>query len=231
MYCVNCGVKLSDTESRCPLCGVKVYHPDLPRSISDPLYPIDENAHRPVDSHGIRIVVSAGFLLAFLVCFLCDLQLSRQVSWSGYAMGGIAIAYAIFVLPGWFKDPNPLILIPCIFLLIHGYLLYISLINNGGWYLSFGFPVAGFAGLWVTAIAGLLRYISRGAVYVVAGAVIALGAFMPLMGFLLNLTFFTPGFAFWSLYPGVSLVLAGLTLIFLALCRPARQAVKRKFFI
>lgn len=231
MYCVNCGVKLSDTESRCPLCGVRVCHPDLPRTVSDPLYPADENARRPVDSYGIRIVVSAAFLLAFLVCFLCDLQLSGRVSWSGYAMGGIVIAYALFVLPGWFKAPNPAILTPCIFLLIHVYLLYISLSNNGGWYLSFGFPVAGFVGLLSTAVAGLLRYISRGAVYVVAGAVIALGAFMPLMGFLLNLTFFTPGFAFWSLYPGVSLVLAGSTLLFLALCRPARQAVKRNFFI
>ncbi|MBE6981526.1 MAG: hypothetical protein E7437_04290 [Ruminococcaceae bacterium] len=230
MYCVNCGVKLADTESRCPLCGVRAYHPDLSRTPADPLYPQDAGPHE-VDSHGLRIAVSAAFLLAALVCFLCDLQLSGGISWSGYAMGGILIAYSVFVLPGWFKAPNPVILIPCVFLLIHGYLLYISLITDGAWYLSFAFPVAGFVGVLATAVAGLLRYISKGAVYVIAGAVIALGAFMPLMGFLLNLTFFTPSFAFWSLYPGVSLVLAGLTLIFLALCRPARQAVKRNFFI
>ena len=29
MYCVNCGVKLAPTESVCPLCGTRVYHPDL----------------------------------------------------------------------------------------------------------------------------------------------------------------------------------------------------------
>ena len=31
MYCVNCGVKLADTEQFCPLCGVKALHPDVER--------------------------------------------------------------------------------------------------------------------------------------------------------------------------------------------------------
>jgi len=39
MYCVNCGVKLSDTEKRCPLCQTAVYHPELPRKEAEPLYP------------------------------------------------------------------------------------------------------------------------------------------------------------------------------------------------
>ena len=37
MYCVRCGVKLADTEEKCPLCGTTVYHPDIRREEVFPL--------------------------------------------------------------------------------------------------------------------------------------------------------------------------------------------------
>jgi hypothetical protein len=46
-----------------------------------------------------------------------------------------------------------------------------------------------------------------------------------------NVTFFRPAFALWSLYPMTALVLLGGMLIFLAICRPARETMQRKFFI
>lgn len=36
MYCIHCGVELSDSETVCPLCGTRVFHPDLPRQQGDP---------------------------------------------------------------------------------------------------------------------------------------------------------------------------------------------------
>lgn len=39
MYCVQCGVKLADTEVRCPLCGTRVFHPDIFREEGERLYP------------------------------------------------------------------------------------------------------------------------------------------------------------------------------------------------
>ena len=29
MYCVNCGVELQKGVSACPLCGTRVYHPEI----------------------------------------------------------------------------------------------------------------------------------------------------------------------------------------------------------
>ena len=37
MYCVKCGVQLADTEKSCPLCGTRVYHPDLVQAEATPL--------------------------------------------------------------------------------------------------------------------------------------------------------------------------------------------------
>ena len=39
MYCIKCGVELADSEKVCPLCGTRVFHPDLPRAQGEPPYP------------------------------------------------------------------------------------------------------------------------------------------------------------------------------------------------
>ena len=96
--------------------------------------------------------------------------------------------------------------------------------------MSFAFPVVGFLGLLVTTVVALLHYLHRGAVYIFGGALIALGAFLPLMEFLMGLTFRFSKFIGWSWYPMVALILMGGALIFLGICRPARETVERKFF-
>mgnify|MGYP000840753951 CR=1 FL=1 len=40
MYCIKCGVELADSERVCPLCGTRVFHPDLPCGQGEPPYPL-----------------------------------------------------------------------------------------------------------------------------------------------------------------------------------------------
>lgn len=91
-------------------------------------------------------------------------------------------------------------------------------------------PGGGGIALIVTAVVTLLRYLRRGGLYIVGGATAALGLFMLLVEFLMNITFGSTGLG-WSLYPLVVLVLLGGVLIFLGICRPARETMERKFFI
>lgn len=39
MYCIKCGVELADSEKVCPLCGTRVFHPDLPGGQGETPYP------------------------------------------------------------------------------------------------------------------------------------------------------------------------------------------------
>ena len=50
MYCVNCGVELADSETVCPLCGTRVFHPDLSRPQADAPYPPDHHGSSMPDS-------------------------------------------------------------------------------------------------------------------------------------------------------------------------------------
>ena len=89
----------------------------------------------------------------------------------------------------------------------------------------------GIVALIVTAAVTLLRYLSRGRLYVFGGAFLTAGLAMPLAELLVNITFQVEKFYWWSLYPLTVLVLIGGMLLFIALYPPARETMERKFFI
>lgn len=230
MFCIKCGVELADTEKRCPLCQTRVYHPEVLQQQAQPLYPKDSFPAKPKKDRAIPILLTVLSLATLLVVLLCDLQIHRAVTWSGYVIGALLTGYVALVLPGWFRKSNPVIFVPCTFAAAIVYLLYINLYTGGHWFMSFAFPVAGGIALIVTTLVTLLRYVRKGVLYTVGGSIMALGAFMLLIEFLLNLTFHIQRFIGWSLYPLLTLMLLGGFLIFLAICRPARETMERKFF-
>ena len=71
----------------------------------------------------------------------------------------------------------------------------------------------------------------KGNLYTFGGALIAMGGFMLLIEWLINLTFGFPKFMGWSLYPLIVLVILGGLLIYLAINRNAREMLERKFFL
>ena len=230
MYCIKCGVKLSDHQKSCPLCGTVVFHPEV-MPAGDPLYPVDNHPAAQSRPKGPLVVLTTLFLLPLIITALCDLQLNDTITWSGYVIGALLVSYVIIVLPYWFRRPNPVIFVPCGFAAVGLFLLYISMATGGGWFLSFAFPVTGAIGLIVTAVVALLKYVGKGELYIFGGALILLGAFMPVMELLLNLTFGFSRGLIWSVYPLTALILLGGMLIFLGLFRPARETMERKFFL
>ena len=231
MYCINCGVKLGDTEKCCPLCETPVYHPTLERVPVQPLYPSNRIPKPLPKSMTLPIILTTAFLMPLLITMLCDLQINGAVTWSGYVIGALLLSYVMLVLPFWFRHPKAAALVFCDFLGIDLYLLYINHAVNGAWFWSFAFPLVSTVGLIVTAIVVLMGRFPRRGFYIFGGAATALGLFMPLLEHLINLTFHKPYFAVWSLYPLIALVLLGGMLIFLGANSAARQALERKFFI
>ncbi len=229
MYCVKCGVKLSDTEKKCPLCDTVVYHPDVKQGDARPLYPAGRRPKpqaNPKVFNGFLIVL---FSIAILICYLADTQRDGGLDWFGLAVGGILVGYILLALPLWFKKPNPVIFIPCDFAAAILYLLYINLATGGRWFMSFAFPITGAICLIVCAVVTLTHYLKRGWLYIFGGALIALGGFMLLLEFLLDITF-NIDYIGWSIYPLIVLALLGGGLIYLAIDSSAREYMEQKLF-
>lgn len=230
MYCVKCGVELADSEKICPLCKTVVFHPELKQGSADSPYPEYTQPEQKANPKGVLFIVTCLLLIPALITLTADLLTGGGVEWSGYVIGGIALAYVSAVLPSWFKRPNPVIFVPCTFACLIAFLLYINFSVDGHWFLSFAFPIAGTFGLIVSAVVALVKYVKKGYLYIFGGAFAAFGLYCVLIEFMTCVTF-DAKFIFWSLYPCIALFVIAAMLITIAVCKPLRKSLERKFFL
>lgn len=229
MYCIKCGVKLADSEQKCPLCNTIVSHPDFTQTTEHPLYPTNKMPKSSSSSKALNGTIIVLFLIPLLVCFFADLSLDRKIDWFGYVAGALIVFYIAVALPRWFKKPNPVIFVPCNFVATALYLLYINLATDGNWFLSFALPVVGGICIIACTVVTLMYYLHKGKLYILGSSFIALGGFMLLIEFLMDITF-DLRFIGWSIYPMVTLLLLGGLLIYLAIDSVTREMMERKLF-
>ena len=234
MYCAKCGVELQKGVQTCPLCGLRVYHPDLDEQPEARPYPPFAGDRERVRPGGLALILTVLFAMPVILCLMVDLKLNGAVTWSGFTSFGILAAYVAVCLPLWFRRRSPVIFFPITMAALLGTALYVCLKTGGHWFLPFAFPVGGALCLIVETGIVLLRYAVRGRrhrmLYILGGALIALGGLCLLIEFLLHVTF-GAAMRWWSLYPLVVLALAGLLLIVIAISAPLRQSLHKRFFI
>lgn len=229
MYCVKCGVELADSQRSCPLCSTPVYFPELDPERERP-YP-KQNKPEAVNARGVYFVITFAFIIAIAVCLLADQALGVGMGWSYYVLGGMALAYIILILPGWFNRPHPEVFTPCNFAAIALYVGYINFSLDGSWFIPFALPLIGGVAIIVCAIVILTHYLRRGRLYIWGGALIAAGAHCVLIEWLLVRTFATQPMFLWSPYPATTLILVGIMLIIVAIVKPFRESLRRVFFL
>ena len=230
MYCIKCGVKLSEGQTVCPLCETRVHHPDFSITENN-TYPKIPFESEEFNTKGLMFVLTMIFLVPLILPIILELSWHSDVSWSGYVAGGTLIFYFSFVMPYWFKKPNPVIFVPISFALTIGLLLFICIKTGGNWFMPFAFPVAGGLGIIVTAATAVLHYVKKGCLYTVGATLIALGLWTVLLEFDIRSTFnvYTP--FYWSLAPLTVLSLVGIMLIVIAIVKPLKESLRRIFFI
>lgn len=233
MYCVKCGVELADTENKCPLCGTAVYHPDIKREKAEPTYPAFVKEREKMRPQGVLFILTVLCIMPIAICLFCDLYYGNGLTWSGYAAGGIILLYTMFILPQWFYRPNPVIFCPISFSVLGLYLLYINFQLGDSWFLTFALPITVYIAMLVCTVVTLLRYTKGGRLYIAGASFIAVGLLCVVIEFFMNLTFLDRMLfgIFWSIIPFIACFLAGMMLIVIAIAKPLRESLKKRFFI
>ncbi len=231
MYCIKCGVELSDTERICPICNTKVCHPDFLPDPSKATYPIKEFKSEEFNRTGLLFVITILWLLPIILPMVLDISLNGKVVWSGYVTGSLLFAYIVLILPCWFKHANPVIFVSCDFAAAIIMLFYVNFAIDSNWFLTFALPATASLALITVAMIALLRYVRRGRLYTVGGTLIAVGAWTMLLEFLIWLSFGFKSAAHWSIYTTSSLALLGLMLIVIAIVKPLKESLRKVFFI
>lgn len=230
MYCIKCGAKLSDGETVCPICETKVYHPDVVVN-ENSTYPKIPFESEEFNRKGLMFAITMIFLIPLILPIFLELNWRETVSWSGYVAGGVLIFYNSFIMPFWFKKPNPVIFTPISFALTIGLLLFICYRTGGDWFMPFAFPIVGTLGIIVTSATAILHYVKKGCLYTVGGLLIALGLWTVLLEYDIRTTFMVSTPFYWSIAPLTVFSVIGAMLIVIAIVTPIKESLKRIFFI
>jgi hypothetical protein len=231
MYCIKCGVELTDGQTICPVCGTRVYHPDVPVKDALPTYPKKDFESEEFNRKGVLFVITILMALISGLALAFDITINSAVVWSGYVLSSMLVLYFCIIFPLWFRRTTPAVFVPVGFASIILLLLYINLHTSGNWFLSFAFPVSGILGLIITAMATLCHYLRRGWLYIIGGGLLALGGWILLIEFFLHLPFELPGHVIWSPFPCATLAVFGMMLIVIAIVKPLKESLKRVFYV
>ena len=232
MYCINCGIELSDGQNICPICQTRVYHPDIKKSDALPTYPRKAFKSEEINIRGLLFIVTLLHLIPIIFALILDLNLNGEIDWFGFVVGSVVLLYVCAVLPLWFKRPNPVVFIPCDFFTLAVFLWNINLKLDGEWFWTLALPITVTIGAIVTGVIALLRYLRHGRLYIFGGAFILCGLLVLLIEELMHITLEIShkGFA-WSLYPMVFLAIIGIGLIVIEIVKPFKESLKKIFFL
>ena len=231
MFCAKCGVELANSEKSCPLCGTRAYHPDIVRENGEPPFPENNLPKEEFNRAGILFIITMLYAIPFILAPICDFSITGEVSWSAYVSLSVLLAYVILILPAWFRKWHPIIFVPVDCDCVGLFVWYISFATGGNWFFSFAFPVILMISVLLCTVVILSVTLRRGYLYIFGGAFLGLSAVMPLTEFFIHITFQLRDHLVWSVYPMTVFFLIGAMLITIAICRPLRESLHKKFFI
>ena len=232
-YCVNCGVELSASEKKCPLCETEVLNPNSPwtepeqRPYPKKLELIDKRATRRF----FLAMASLLMLMPVVITVLCDFIYSRSITWSAYVLGSTALTYVLVIVPFALKKPYPPLCIALDVLACGLFLYGIEYTVSGDWFLPIALPILLIIGaaclfLALLFLRGKLTRLIKAAItlFIIGSVAFAVEVIIKLY------TDYRPMFE-WSPYVLAVGIILGVLAIITNKRRRFKDEVRRRFFV
>ena len=231
MYCVKCGAKLSEGQKVCPICETEVYHPDYVDLPEIRTYPDGSFKSEEFNFKGLLFAITILYLIPLLLPMILEISWVKTVGWSGYVTGGCLLFYIGFILPRWWKNPNPVIFVPSFFLATVIFLWYICWNNSADWFFPFALPITGALAVIISAMTAVLKYVRGGKLFTIGGGIIAIGAWTMEIELLIRETFGVNTDFYWSISSFAFCFIVGTLLIIIGIVKPFRDSLRKIFYI
>lgn len=215
-YCVNCGVELDKTASKCALCGVPVINP---------LQPVDETSPKPFPNNdfvlydrNVKLIsVIASVILAFpsILCILANVIFSPPgLIWAVYPIGAFIIVWVFTVPPTLMQMKFP----GRVAVTLPGILVYLYIIEvfspTKGWFLAVAVPITVASGVYLIIISFLrIKRILKGLNFA-AAAVVGAGILVLIIELIIDISIEKNLSLSWSILTFTCL--SGIALILIA---------------
>lgn len=204
---------------------------EAPQAVEKPYPDRLETVNTHIDHHYVAQLATLFLMIPLAAVLLCDLAISRHITWSIYVLGAGACVCCWVILPFFLEIRKPYLYISVDILTASGYLALIAWHAGGmDWYSFVALPLTLLAGL--SAI--LCVYIARrkkmpflhkvtSMVWVVAAALVGLEAIID--RYATNATHLQ-----WSIYALVSLVAFGTIFLVIEKNPRLKEDIKRRLY-
>lgn len=231
-YCVNCGVKLGESEQSCPLCQTKVYHPDAPpKPDAIPPFPPGQSGRRKMKPQYGHLIVTLMTILPVFLSVICDYSINRHMVWSGFVLGGATLLYCCVFVPMFLPKRHFFAYLGLDFLACFFFLFYIEQITGGSWFRSFALPVT-LSVFGFLAVVYLFKRLKRRSDLLFCAAIFFLsGLECVFIEVMVNRRFLHSAHLVWSFFPLITFSLLALFLFILYKNKRLRRKFEKFFFI
>ena len=228
-YCVNCGVKLKNSEKKCPLCNTIVINPNKINGEYEPVYSNKIETFKKINYKFLSKLIILLLMFISLLIVLCDIITSNDITWSIYVVSSILylgthLSFAVV------KN----IYISLIIHLVSTelFMLLIAYLNNGmHWYLYLVLPFIFIVWLYIMLCTYLIRrkkkdFLKRLSLGLLFSGltVIAVEACIDLFRF--NFIKYN-----WSIYAALPITILSILLFILSYNKKIVDEIRRRMFI
>lgn len=237
-YCVECGVKLADSEAVCPLCNTKVINPNkiAGADMGDRPYPsIVEQQINGLNRRELAWLIMMFLLLPVGATAIIDLltgEVPFALNWSLIVVGAGALLGVWSLIPLIFRKLDVYTVLAIDFAAVAGFLAVIAMfVGKWKWFLELGVPITAASGLAVCAIiaiarSGRLRPLTRAAL-----ACITLGVYIVALELAIDYYSYGRLMISWSIYVIVPLLFVALLLFYISRKPRLMDELKRRLFV
>ena len=97
-YCVNCGVELDASATKCPLCDTPVYNPKAPEPSTQPSpFPKEKGQVEVVKRKDLGVLLTVIVLATAVTCGLLNALVFRSSLWSLAVIGVFLVLWVIMI--------------------------------------------------------------------------------------------------------------------------------------
>lgn len=237
-YCVECGVRLADSEAVCPLCNTKVINPNNPSGSTTADRPYPSNIEQQIT--GLKRRELAWVLMFFLLLpvgatVIIDLLTGSSpfaLNWSLIVIGAGALLGVWILVPLLFSHINLYAAIAVDFLAVAGFLAIIAVYaGSWEWCLKLGIPIAICTGITVCVIAAIIRSARLRPLTRAALSFITLGVYIVALELIIDYASYGYLAIRWSVYVIVPLLFVALLLFYISRKPRLMDELRRRLFV
>lgn len=237
-YCVECGVKLADSEAVCPLCNTKVVNPNKlgGTDMADRPYPsIVEQQINGLNRRELAWLIMMFLLLPVGATVIIDLLTGAEpfaLNWSIIVIGAGALLGVWSLIPLIFRGISCYAAIAIDFAAVGGFLAVIALfVRKWKWFFNLGIPITVATGIAVCAIIAIARAGRLHALTRAALGCITLGLYIVALELAIDYYSYGRLMIAWSIYVIVPLLFVSLLLFYISRKPRLIDELKRRLFV